>query len=100
MGSSPIPALFIVITSIVLQALLLGDDPLSSPTFTTFDADDFGGIDIIGDIISAILNAITFVFFALTWSLIDGVPWWIQYPAATLTIGSLVWAVAELLRGN
>jgi len=65
----------------------------------TIDPPSDGLFSSIGNVFSAIGSAFGLVFGAITFN-VSGAPPWVQYPVAVVIIGSLVWSVVTLIRGN
>lgn len=101
MASSPVPVLAIIGIYLVFYALVQGADSVDSgldddPGVST---SGFGGVDILGDIIEAIISVVVLIFNGLTFN-VDGAPFWVRFPVAVIIIGSLAWSAATLIRGN
>jgi len=84
--------LFALITSSEVDSMGLDGD-------NGINTGGFGGLDILGDIIEAIIGVVLLIFNALTFN-VDGAPFWVQVPVAIIIIGSLSWSAATLIRGN
>lgn len=100
MTANPVPVLTIIGIYVVFYAVIGATDPETfgvndSPTFGT----SFGGIDILGDIIDAVIGFVELLIGALTFN-IDGAPFYVQIPVAVAIIGSLGWSIASLIRGS
>ena len=101
MAPSPVPVLAIIGIYLAFFAVLQGLGSVTS------DLDDdpgvpttgFGGLDILGEIVDAIISVVVLIFNGLTFN-VDGAPFWIQFPVAVVIIGSLTWSAATLIRGN
>lgn len=94
------PILLIIGIYVVMYAVIQSSDP------ETFGVDDepsfgtsFGGVDILGDIIDAVVGFVELMIGALTFN-IEGAPFYIRIPVATAIIGGLGWSIATLIRGN
>lgn len=97
--SSPVRGLVLVTISITFQTLLVAGPASPSVEAPTID-DDFGGLDILGDILEIIFDAVVWFTAGLTFSLIDGTPWWISVVVTTAIFGAIFWPVIQLIRGT
>lgn len=103
MAPSPVPVLLIVTIVTVFQAVAVGDTYVDESFKPPVDeGDSFGGIDIIGDIIDAIVGVMVLVGNFMTFGAFTeaGPPFWVAVPVAVAQTGSIAWSVATLLRGN
>lgn len=101
MAPSPVPILATIGIYVVLFALITGTeaDAMGLDEDAGIDTGGFGGLDILGDIINAIIGVVVLIFNALTFN-VEGAPFWISIPVAIIIIGSLSWSAATLIRGN
>jgi len=101
LAASPVPVLIIIGLYVAFYALITGTaaDSMGLDQDPGVSTSGFGGVDIIGDIIDAIISVVLLIFNALTFN-VDGAPFWVQIPVAIAIIGSLTWSAATLIRGN
>lgn len=98
MALNPLPFVAVALISIILTAAVAGEE-ITEEAFEDFTEDEFGGIDILGDIIDGLIGFAQFIFSFLTFD-IPGAPAVIRVPISTIVIGGLGWSVAGLVRGN
>jgi hypothetical protein len=101
MAPSPVPILALIGIYVVMFALITGTeaDAMGLDEDPAVDTGGFGGVNILGDIINAIISVVVLIFNALTFN-VEGAPFWVQTPVAIIIIGSLSWSAATLIRGN
>lgn len=102
MGTSPVSILVIIGIYVSFFALIEtpgADEPTIDPDSSGVQNQSFGGLDILGDIIDAVVGVIQFIFDALTFN-VRGAPAYIRAPVAIAINGSLIWSIITLIRGN
>ena len=104
MAASPVPVLMIVGLYVAFFMLIVGTagDTYGMgavPEDLPSEDDDFGGWDIIGDIVRAVFGFIKLLFGALTFN-VEGAPLWVRIPISTGIITSLLWSAMTLIRGT
>lgn len=97
-AKDPTAFLFVIVVFLVFEGVAFGDQ-IAEESFANYEPDDFGGWDILGDIVSFIVGAATFLFNLLTFNIGDA-PWWIRVPVSFVINGGLFWSVLTLIRGN
>lgn len=91
--------LIILAASALFNAILLGTIGLEEPDVqvgTTIDQDESFGVFQVFD---AIADWITYAVAAATWDF-PGMPIQIRALVVVALVGSLIWAIVELIRGN
>lgn len=116
MASSPLVVLAIVSLTLTFEAMIAGSE-IAAASFPEFEALDdgtcdegvqcedgfFAGLKRIGNYIGNFFQIIwgVLVFFTKLMTFdVGGTPWPIRVPLSTLLIGSTVWSLATLFRGN
>lgn len=101
MAPSPVAVLAVIAIYLAMFAVLEGASSVDSDLDQDPDVatSGFGGVDILGDIIEAIISVVVLIFNGLTFN-VDGAPFYIQFPIAVIIIGSLTWSAVTLIRGN
>lgn len=98
MAASPIPAIFVLVVGIVIQAFMAGETAEGTPC-ADLSKIEFGGLDILGDIVDAVVSGLGCFVAFLTFQLLDA-PWWVEVPLGAVLIGALAWSVVGMIRGN
>lgn len=98
MAANPVPVLAVIIIVLVFEAMIGGEE-LVQESFPDFDEGSFGGIDILGDIITGIFGTVAYIFNLITFN-VGGAPWFIRVPVGTVLGGALIWSITTLIRGN